>query len=216
MMLQSISKNAVILGLFAIATAATLALTNEGTLQRIQCNKQHALESSLLEVMPKALFDNALLQDVIVVEDPSLARKPQHLYRARLNDKPAGVVIEASAPDGYGGAISLLVGIDASGDITGVRVVPPHNETPGLGDKVELKKSPWVLSFNGKSLDNTPRESWAVKKDGGVFDSFTGATITPRAVVAQVQRALSYYQANADTLYAMPTQTATDTESCDG
>jgi electron transport complex protein RnfG len=216
MMLQSISKNAVILGLFAIATAATLALTNDGTLERIQCNKQHALESSLLEVMPQALFDNALLHDVIVIEDPSLGRKPQHLYRARLNGKPAGVVIEASAPDGYGGAISLLVGIDANGNITGVRVVPPHNETPGLGDKIELKKSPWVLSFNGKSLHNTPNESWAVKKDGGVFDSFTGATITPRAVVAQVQRALGYYQAHADTLFATPTQTATDTESCDG
>lgn len=202
MITQSITRNAVILGLFAIATAATLALTNQGTIDRIRCNKQAALENSLHEVMPAGRFDNDLLADVISVNDALLGRGEHHVYRARLQQQPAGAVIEATAPDGYGGALRLLVGVDAQGTITGVRLVPPHNETPGLGDKVELKKSPWVLSFDGKSLGQPNDTGWAVKKDGGDFDSFTGATITPRAVVAQVFRALQYYQQHRDSLFS--------------
>src|SRR5690606_33294119 len=97
-----------------------------------------------------------------------------------------GAVLEAVAPDGYGGNIALLVGVTVDGTITGVRVVLPHNETPGLGDKIETRKSGWILGFNGRSLDNTDAQGWAVKKDGGEFDAFTGATITPRAVVGAV------------------------------
>lgn len=214
MILKSVSRNAIILGLFAITTAAVLALTNEGTLERIRCNKQLALQSSLLEVMPQEAFSNDLLTDFIEVQDPLLGRAAQHLYRARLDGMPAGVVLETTAAEGYGGAISLLVGVTYSGDITGVRVIPPHNETPGLGDKIELKKSTWVLSFNGHSLATRQEKDWAVKKDGGTFDSFTGATITPRAVIAQIHRALQYYAQNKQMLYAQPAQSIT-TESCD-
>ena len=98
------------------------------------------------------------------------------------------------------------MGVSADGTITGVRVVPPHNETPGLGDKVELKKSDWILDFNGTSLGNPAEERWAVKKDGGDFDSFTGATITPRAVVGQVKRALQYYEQHREDIYATPAE----------
>ena len=112
---------------------------------------------------------------------------------ARDDQKPIAAIVPAVAPDGYSGDIKMIIGINANGSIAGVRVLS-HNETPGLGDKVDLKKSDWVLSFNQKSLNNPTTEAWAVKKDGGEFDSFTGATITPRAVVNQVKRALQYFE----------------------
>jgi electron transport complex protein RnfG len=109
-------------------------------------------------------------------------------------------IIPVTAPDGYTGAIDLIVGVNADGSIAGVRTLS-HKETPGLGDKVDLKKSDWILGFNGRSLDNPKPRGWAVKKDKGVFDQFTGATITPRAVIAATLRALQYADANSATLF---------------
>lgn len=214
MMRYAITKNAVILSLFAIGTAATLAVTNELTITKVECNRQQALMSSLNEVMPHDLHDNDLLSDRITVSDPSLGRGEQHIYRARLGDNASGAVLEATAPDGYGGNISLIVGVNADGNISGVRVVPPHNETPGLGDNIETKKSDWIFSFDGRSLSNPGEDGWAVKKDGGEFDSFTGATITPRAVVGAVHRALKYFDANRDSLFAAEAETVA-AEVCD-
>ena len=214
MMRHAITKNAVILGLFAIGTAATLAITNEATLDQVRCNKQQALMTSLNQVMPHDQHDNDLLTDRINVSDPLLGRNEHHLYRARLNGGDNGAVLEATAPDGYGGAIALIVGVDTAGEIQGVRVVPPHNETPGLGDSIETKKSDWILGFNGHSLGNPATSGWAVKKDGGDFDSFTGATITPRAVVGAVHRALQYFDTNQNNLFSAPADT-TPVETCD-
>lgn len=214
MMFRSVQRNAIILGLFAIATAAALALTNAATLDRVRCNKQIAFTNTLEQVLPADHYDNSLLTDFITVEDPLLGRKTHHIYRGRLQGKPAGLIFEATAPDGYGGALSLLVGINVEGSLTGVRVIPPHNETPGLGDKAELKKSDWILGFDGKSLNNPEPPGWAVKKDGGVFDSFTGATITPRAVVGQTLRTLQYFEQHSDTLFSVPAEPAS-TETCD-
>ncbi|EUC69604.1 MULTISPECIES: electron transport complex subunit RsxG [unclassified Alcanivorax] len=214
MMRYAITKNAVILGLFAIGTAATLAITNEATLDQVRCNKQQALMTSLNQVMPHHQHDNDLLADRITVNDPLLGRSEQHLYRARLNGENSGAVLEATAPDGYGGAIALIVGVDTQGQVQGVRVVPPHNETPGLGDSIETKKSDWILGFNGHSLGNPEAAGWAVKKDGGEFDSFTGATITPRAVVGAVHRALQYFSANQNHVFSAPADT-TPVETCD-
>lgn len=209
MIIRSVTRHAVMLGLFAVATAATLAITNDRTVDRIACNRQQALEASLKEVMPPAYFDNDLVADRITVSDPLLGRGTHHVWRARRGGEPAGAVIEAVAPDGYGGSIALLVGVDARGVVTGVRVVPPHNETPGLGDRIELAKSDWILDFDGRSLDDPAADGWAVKKDGGIFDAFAGATITPRAVVGQVKRALDFYHAGRDTLFAAPADDAT-------
>lgn len=214
MMRYAITKNAVILSLFAIGTAAALAITNELTIGRVECNKQAALMTSLNEVMPHARHDNDLLADRITVTDPLLGRNGHHLYRARLDGAPSGAVLEATAPDGYGGNIALIVGVDTQGTVQGVRVVPPHNETPGLGDKVETKKSDWIYTFNGLSLGNPDSSGWAVKKDGGQFDSFTGATITPRAVVSAVHRALQYFDANHTAVFEAPSEAA-PAETCD-
>ena len=140
MMRQAISRNMVILSVFAIGTAATLAITNELTIGKVECNKQAALMASLNEVMPHEQHDNDLLADRLTVRDPLLGRNGHHVYRARLDGEPNGAVLEATAPDGYGGNIALIVGVDTQGKVQGVRVVPPHNETPGLGDKIETKK----------------------------------------------------------------------------
>ncbi len=214
MMRQAISRNMVILSVFAIGTAATLAITNELTIGKVECNKQAALMASLNEVMPHEQHDNDLLADRLTVSDPLLGRNGHHVYRARLDGEPNGAVLEATAADGYGGNIALIVGVDTQGKVQGVRVVPPHNETPGLGDKIETKKSDWIYGFNGLSLGNPASEGWAVKKDGGQFDSFTGATITPRAVVGAVHRALQYFDANRDAVFSAPAE-AVSVETCD-
>ncbi len=214
MMRYAITKNAVILSLFAISTAAALAITNELTIGKVECNKQAALMASLNEVMPHDRHDNDLLADRITVSDPLLGRNGHHIYRARQDGEPNGAVLEATAPDGYGGNIALIVGVDMQGKVQGVRVVPPHNETPGLGDKIETKKSDWIYGFNGLSLGNPANAGWAVKKDGGQFDSFTGATITPRAVVGAVHRALQYFDANQTAVFEAPSEAA-PAETCD-
>ena len=113
-------------------------------------------------------------------------------------------MVQATAGDGYGGAIRLLVGVDHDGNLTGVRVVPPHNETPGLGDSIEIRKSDWITVFAGLNLNSPPSSGWAVKKDGGVFDAFTGATITPRAVIGAVHRTLQYVAREQDNIFALP------------
>jgi len=192
MMGQAVTRNALVLSVFAISTAAMLAMTNMTTLDRISCNQEQALRQSLLDVMPADSFNNALLADSITVSDPRLGRGQHMIYRARLDGQNSGLVLQSTAGDGYGGAIRLLVGVNIDGDITGVRVTPPHNETPGLGDGIDIRKSDWITSFDGRSLNNPQAKGWAVKKDGGIFDGFTGATITPRAVVGAVHKTLQH------------------------
>ena len=102
----------------------------------------------------------------------------------------------------------MIVGINFDGTLAGVRVVE-HRETPGLGDKVDLNKSDWILGFNSKSLSNPQRAAWDVKKNNGDFDQFTGATITPRAVIHQIAQTLDYFELDrARLLAALNTATA--------
>jgi Na+-translocating ferredoxin:NAD+ oxidoreductase subunit G len=198
---QSISKNSLILAFFAFVTAATIALTQSGTEDLIEANQQKALEKALLELVPADSHNNKMLVDKILLEKGVLDnRKARYAYFAFYHDQPVAIVLPATAPDGYGGEIQLVVGIYFNGEISGVRIVPPHNETPGLGDGIEVKKSKWMLSFNQKSLVNPAPELWAVKKDGGVFDQMTGATITPRAVVNAVYKSLMYFEKNKSLL----------------
>ena len=205
---QSVSRKSIILGLFAIATTGMIVLTATLTRDRIAEEKANALIRSLLEVMPADRLDNKLVEDQIQLESDALlgTNKALPAYIARKNGEPTGVILQVSAPEGYGGTINLLVGVSSTGEITGVRVIPPHFETPGLGDAIELQKSKWILSFNGKSLQNTAEKNWHVKKDGGEFDAFTGATITPRAVVDAVHKALLYVSQHKDTLLIAPVE----------
>ena len=122
------------------------------------------------------------------------------VYRARLGGEPVAAIFNSIAPNGYNGSIHLLIGVYHDGSLAGVRAIK-HQETPGLGDVIDLAKSDWVLGFNGKSLSNPPPDEWAVKRDGGVFEQFTGATITPRAIVTAVKNTLIYYQQNQHTVF---------------
>jgi Na+-translocating ferredoxin:NAD+ oxidoreductase subunit G len=193
---QSISKNSLILGLFALLAAAALALVNLGTQDRIATAERVAKQKALFDIIPANQIDNDLLQDTMSIPAAGvdlLGLNDQPIYIARKNNKIVALIIPAMAHDGYSGDIGMLVGVHHDGSIAGIRVLT-HKETPGLGDKIELKKSTWILSFNGKSLTAPVIEEWKVKKDGGEFDQFAGATITPRAVVKQIKQVLEFAQ----------------------
>jgi len=200
---QSIKQNTIGLSLFAVVTAGIIAVTQTLTADRIQDNVDAAKSKALYEILPKDSHDNELLDDTIIITDPVLVADEEEgeAFVARKDGKAIAVILPTIAPNGYTGKIHSIVGIFADGRVAGVRVLQ-HRETPGLGDKVELKKSPWVLSYNGKSLSDPGTQGWNVKKDGGDFDQFTGATITPRAVVKSVHAALEYFHENSDTLLA--------------
>ena len=200
---QSITRNSVLLALFAVVTTLLIAGTYLSTRDQIALEKRRAEEKALLEIVPRSRHDNSMLDETIPVgpEAVGLALTEQkRIYVARNDGEVVAVVIPAVAPDGYTDAIDLIVGVNADGSVAGVRALA-HKETPGLGDKVDIKKSDWVLGFEGRSLDNPDVTGWAVKKDRGVFDQFTGATITPRAVVAATLRTLQYAQANRAVLF---------------
>lgn len=203
---RSMLRAAGILAGFAVFGALLVAITWESTAERIAENERAYLMRTLADVLPEGAYDNALHEDFITVTNSELlgTSAPVTVYRARLRNRPVAVVMAPVAPGGYSGPIRLLVGILADGTVSGVRVVS-HRETPGLGDKVEVERDDWILGFEGRSLGQPPREAWAVRRDGGVFDQFTGATITPRAVVSAVRDALIYFEANRDALFAAPT-----------
>ena len=196
---QSISKNSVILGAFAMLTAAILSGTFLSTKTRIAEAERQAAEKALLEIIPRERHNNDMLDDIWPIPTKALGvlhlDDDANIHIARKDGQPIAVIIPAVAPDGYTGAIKLIVGVNVDKTIAGVRILT-HKETPGLGDKIDLNKDDWVLSFNGKSLLDPSPEKWGVKKDGGDFDQFTGATITPRAVVKKIKTVMEYFDEN--------------------
>ncbi|MGM0769513.1 MAG: electron transport complex subunit RsxG [Pseudomonadota bacterium] len=194
---QSVRRSALGLGLFAIVTGGTIAVTQVMTEDRIAYQAARAEAKALFEIIPESQHDNDLLRDTVQLpaSDRLATSGPVTAWIARADGRPVGLILPAIAPDGYSGNIRLLVGIDPQGRVLGVRVTS-HRETPGLGDRIETKKSDWILSFNGRSLGDPRPDRWNVKKNGGVFDQFTGATITPRAVVKAVQKTLVYFRQN--------------------
>ena len=197
--------SAMLLGLFAIVGTAMVAMIHDATAERIAANHRAFLLKSLHILIPPEQHDNDLFTDVIKVTNKELlgSKKPVRVYRARHNEKPVAAIINSVAPDGYSGSIELLVAIRYDGTLAGVRVVK-HKETPGLGDSIEASRSDWVLDFDDRSLTNPEKKGWAVKRDGGIFDQFTGATISPRAIVNAVYRSLLYFDTHKDELFDKP------------
>ena len=202
---------AAVLAVFTVVGTALLSGTFEKTKEPIAQSEREAKRNLLSQVVPPAMHDNDLLQDTVQLPPSELLGQTaaSTAYRARLNDKPAAVILEAIAPDGYSGEIKLLVGISAEGVLTGVRVLT-HKETPGLGDYIDIAHSDWIKNFDGKSLAKEgaepgagalPDEAWKVRKDGGKFDYMTGATISPRAVVKAVHKALMFFNQSRDTIF---------------
>tara|TARA_R110002049_G_scaffold57581_22_gene157771 strand:+ start:500 stop:1144 length:645 start_codon:yes stop_codon:yes gene_type:complete len=203
---QSITRNSLLLALFAVCTTALIAGTYLLTRDDIAEQKRLAEEKALLEIIPRERHDNSMLDDTVGVGPADVGlglSEEKRVYIARQNGEVIAAIIPVVAPDGYTGEIELIVGVNTDGTIAGVRALS-HRETPGLGDKVDVKKSDWILDFAGRSLRNPTLPGWAVKKDKGVFDQFTGATITPRAVVAATLRALQFAQANRQVLFEEP------------
>jgi electron transport complex protein RnfG len=209
-LLTTMVRSALLLAAFAAAGGLQVALTHAATRERIAEAERQALLRDLHAVVSPDTHDNDLAVDVTEVRDPARlgTAAPIPVYRARRGGEPVAVVLTPVAPDGYSGSIHLMVGIARDGRLTGVRVLS-HRETPGLGDDIEARRSGWILAFAGRSLGDPKREHWKVKRDGGVFDQFTGATITPRAVVKAVRNALELYAERGAELFADPSTPAT-------
>ena len=201
--LASIGLSGTVLALFAAITSVAIGWTYLGTKAQIDLEVRRAEARQLLEIFPPDTHDNDIVDDVfeVAAETALLGiRETRQGYRVRQGNKVIGVILPATARDGYSGDIRALIGVRLDGSVAGVRVVA-HRETPGLGDKVDLRKSDWILDFNERSLTNPVLSGWNVEKEGGVFDQFTGATVTPRAVILATRRALEYATLNAATLF---------------
>lgn len=188
---DKLSWQGVSLGVMALVASAALVIANDRTHEPIARAEAADMQASLSQVLPEGFADNDLLKDTLDIMDGTEKRQ---VYLAKKNGAVTGAVFRTSAR-GYAGDIVVLMGVDMQGTLLGARVVK-HSETPGLGDKIEIAKAKWILDFNGKSFDNLPPAKWAVKKDGGVFDQFAGATITPRAVVKAVKGGLEFFVAH--------------------
>ncbi len=201
---------AAVLAIAAIAAVGTVALVHDRAAPQIEASRRAQLLAQLTTVLGDVDYDNDPLQDVIQVRDPELlgTDEPLTAHRVRRGGEPVAALLNAVAPDGYAGAIHLLIAIDVQGRVLGVRVLD-HRETPGLGDFIEERRSDWIHGFDGRSLGQPPTGRWQVRKDGGDFDQFTGATVTPRAVVRAVRDALTWFARHRDELFAAPAATGT-------
>jgi electron transport complex protein RnfG len=199
---RSTLQTAVNLVFFAVLGTAILASVFFMTHDAIVKSEEAEKLKLIMQIVPANLFDNDIIQDTLRIPASELLGTDDTTvaYRARLKGEPSAVVLESVAPDGYSGKIWLILAVRANGELAGVRVVA-HKETPGLGDYIELPKSPWIRGFDGKSREVYKDADWKVKKDGGQFDYMAGATITPRAVVKAVNKALVYFGENHDKLF---------------
>lgn len=189
-------RHGVILCLFCLGFGLLLAVTDEITFDDIGARAIEDKQNSLSQVLPDELHDNNPVTDTLTLANAE--GKELTVFRARKNGRVSGVAYEIFG-SGYAGEIKLMMGIDAEGKLLGVRVLA-HKETPGLGDKIEAKKGPWIERFTGLSLGNPPLDRWKVKKDGGDFDQFAGATITPRGVMKAIRAGLEFFADNKTAL----------------
>lgn len=198
-MIRFISKNALILAIVALICVAILGTVNQLAQPRIQEQLILSRMAILQEVLPEQADVRQLLTDCVLVTDPvALGRNtPQAIYRWRENEQVNAFIVNTTAPDGYSGNIDILVAITPNGEVLGSRVLQ-HQETPGLGDKIESRRNNWIFSFSGQQATADDAKRWAVKKDGGDFDQFTGATITPRAVINAIYRTALFVQTHTE------------------
>ncbi len=205
MMLPAISRNALLLAIFAIVCTGAIALISVLTRPIILEQEQIALQNNINELIKPDRYDNKIIETCFTVVDSELLGDeiPKQIFIATKYNEPVAALIQTSTFKGYSGEIKLLVGIYTDGTVAGVRI-NSHTETPGLGDKIQTNKSDWILSFDGQEYQDSADDNWEVKKDGGSFDAFTGATITPRAVVHAVRDTLIYFEQNKTQLFNTP------------
>ncbi len=204
-LMKSMFGSAYKLSLFVLISIVLLLTVRHFTSPVITSAEKQTLLNTFHQVLPVDSYDNDPLTDTLQISNPQTlallgTENPVTFYRARKNKQPAGLIFTATAPNGYSGDITMLIAALPDGRVSGVRVLK-HKETPGLGDKIEIQKNKWIIEFNGRSVRDDNDSRWAVKKDGGDFDQFTGATITPRAVVGAVKKALMFINEHGETLY---------------
>lgn len=198
------SRYGILLGFIALlctAISAGIYFLTKDKIDAVIAAQQREL---LLQVIPQDYFNNNLLESAVIPQDKNFV-DIQKIYFAKKDGNISAYAYETTAPDGYSGDIRLLVGLDPKGEVLGVRVIE-HHETPGLGDKIERRISNWILGFTNQSINEHNLSEWAVKKDGGKFDQFSGATITPRAVVNQTKRSALIMLNNQALLQQLSTQ----------
>jgi Na+-translocating ferredoxin:NAD+ oxidoreductase subunit G len=196
-----VSYQTILLAVYALIASALLGVADLNTRDVIKLRQEEDLKASLVQVVPAELFDNDLVKDAVTVPaDSDLNTGETLVYRARKRGEITAAAFQLTAPDGYSGDIKMIMGLNRNGEVLGVRVIA-HAETPGLGDKIEVSKSDWILNFNGRSIHNLTVKEWAVKKDGGIFDQFSGATITPRAVVKTIYKGLLFFDKHKSELF---------------
>jgi electron transport complex protein RnfG len=191
-----------LVGAIAIAAALLVTGSHEFSRERITANERARLLQSLYSVLDPAVIGENVEPVLISATDSQLlgSDEPIDVFIALDRGRPVAAVFASIAPEGYNAAIRLLIGLSVDERITGVRVVS-HRETPGLGDAIDVRKSDWIRQFDGTSLQQPPTTLWAVDKDEGAFDSITGATVTPRAVIKGVKNTLLYFSSHKDELF---------------
>ena len=192
-----------ILAVIAAVCTSLVALTYSGTKDRIVANEQAWLEQSLKPALAGVEYDNNLIETTLTIALPHElpGNEPVLVYRALFNSEPVAALFVVTALDGFSGPIKLLIGIEAEGTATAVRVLK-HHETPGLGDFIDSTKSDWIEQFEDRSLSDPDRLLWALSRDGGEFDQVTGASITSRAVLKAIKETLLYFEANRESVFA--------------
>jgi electron transport complex protein RnfG len=198
-------RAATVLAVAATLAVGLVAVVNDHARPQIEASLRAEQLRQLTAVLGDIAYDNDPLTDTLLVRDPEYlgTTEPLAAHRVRRNGEPIAVLLNTVAPDGYVGALRLLVAIDVAGRLIGVRVLE-HRETPGLGDFVEERRTDWIRQFDGRSLDGPPPARWQVRKDGGDFDEYTGATVTSRAVTHAVRNALAYFARHRAELLAAP------------
>ena len=202
---RPIWKSGVTLAVIAAFCTSLVALTWQLTAERIETNKKEWLERSLKPALAGLFFDSPVTESMLMIPPPHElpGSEAAIIYRVYAGEEPVAALFVVSARDGYAGPIRLLIGIAMDGSVTGVRVLE-HRETPGMGDRIEITKTDWILQFDGHSLQDPEPGRWAIKGDGGDFDQLTGASVTPRAIIKAIKRTLTYFAANRVDVFALP------------
>lgn len=200
-------KNALLLGIFAAICTALVSLTYVLTAPIIEQQEKQQTLKKINQVLVSSHFDNNPLENCVMISAPEITGSINitPIYRATRQNQPYALVFQTQTKQGYNGLIKLLASVDTKGEVQGVRTLI-HQETPGLGDKIELTKSDWILGFNQQQIKDENDKRWFVKKDGGAFDQFTGATITPRAVVNQLRTSIAQVNQKFEQIFALENQ----------
>ena len=186
-----IIKSGLSLFIFTFISILFVVLTQNVTKEQIKYNEDQLLINRLEELVSG--YNNDIIFEKFTKKIKLHGiEQDVTIYPAKLNNKIFAYLFDHVYPNGYNGNIRLLTGVNINNKLLGVRVIT-HKETPGLGDKINIKKSDWIKQFSGLSLENPSASNWKVDRDGGAFDSFTGATITPRAIVTSTYEILELF-----------------------